>query len=60
MKLLALISNVFLTISIYSQNELILQKINSEKVEIVINQEDEMNIDKGSSNEIQKKLKEIE
>ena len=30
MKLLALISNVFLTISIYSQNELILQKINSE------------------------------
>ena len=30
MKLLALISNVFLTISIYSQNELIIQKINSE------------------------------
>ncbi len=33
------------------------QKNNSEKVEIVINKEDEMNIDKGSSNEIQRKLK---
>ena len=36
---------------------IIYQKNNSEKVEIVINKEDEMNIDKESSNEIQRKLK---